>query len=326
MDVQDGLGADGTHTLWEPPRDDEPAAAAGDPRGYDPTAPGGDEGASASGDESTPSGDSKDASTMTVEVDGRTRELPAEHDYTGDGRPDAAVETADGTVIVFADTEDNVTGADRPDGKADEAYVVDKQSGQVLRTAHVDPDSGTWVNDPATATPEQPAAPTDQAATAATAETAGRPEDGGTAGRPEDGATAGRPEDGATAGQPAGALAEAPAGADETGRSEVDAAGDGRMVVRTGERIQELPAQKDYTGDGRRDAAVETKSGQVIVFSDTADNDTGAAGPDGRADEAWIVDKATGRVVGAAHLDPETGEWVDGLDSTDPAGPESGSS
>ena len=52
--------------------------------------------------EPEPSGES-----MTVEVGGTNRRLPAEHDYTGDGRPDAAVETPDGTVIVFADTEDN---------------------------------------------------------------------------------------------------------------------------------------------------------------------------------------------------------------------------
>ena len=57
---------------------------------------------------------------------------------------------------------------------------------------------------------------------------------------------------------------------------------------------------------------METTDGRVIVFSDTEDNETGAAGPDGRADEAWIVDKSTGRVVGAAHVDPGTGEWVDG--------------
>jgi hypothetical protein len=96
------------------------------------------------------------STTMTVEVDGQTRELPAEHDYTGDGRPDAAVETPDGKVIVFADTEDNSTGAPGPDGKADEAYIVDKQSGQVVGAAHIDPQTGEWVagvdaDDPAAA-------------------------------------------------------------------------------------------------------------------------------------------------------------------------------
>jgi hypothetical protein len=83
---------------------------------------------------------------MTVEVDGTSRRLPVEHDYTGDGRPDAAVETPDGTVIVFADTEDNETGAPGPDGRADEAYVVDKRTGRVLGTAHLDPGSGSWVS------------------------------------------------------------------------------------------------------------------------------------------------------------------------------------
>src|SRR5690242_13179966 len=80
--------------------------------------------------------------SMTVEIGGTSRRLPAEHDYTGDGRPDAAVETPDGTVIVFADTEDNETGAAGPDGRADQAYVIDKRTGQEVSTAHFDPASG----------------------------------------------------------------------------------------------------------------------------------------------------------------------------------------
>jgi hypothetical protein len=84
--------------------------------------------------------------SMTVEIGGTSRRLPAEHDYTGDGRPDAAVETEDGTVIVFADTEDNQTGAAEPDGRADQAYVIDKRTGQVVSTAHLDLASGTWVD------------------------------------------------------------------------------------------------------------------------------------------------------------------------------------
>jgi len=86
--------------------------------------------------------------SMTVEVDGETRQLPAERDYTGDGLPDAATETADGRVIVFADTEDNESGAAGPDGRADEAYVVDKQTGRVIGAAHVDPATGKWVDGP----------------------------------------------------------------------------------------------------------------------------------------------------------------------------------
>ncbi|HYT09294.1 MAG TPA: hypothetical protein VEL73_01395 [Mycobacteriales bacterium] len=84
------------------------------------------------------------------------------------------------------------------------------------------------------------------------------------------------------------------------------------MTVTVAGETRELPAEKDYTGDGQPDAAAETSDGRVIVFSDTEDNETGAPGPDGRADEAWVVDKHTGRVVGAAHVDPDTGEWVDG--------------
>jgi hypothetical protein len=49
----------------------------------------------------------------------------------------------------------------------------------------------------------------------------------------------------------------------------------------------------------------------VIVFADTEDNETGAAGPDGRADQAYVIDKRTGQVVSTAHLDPATGSWVD---------------
>jgi hypothetical protein len=184
--------------------------------------------------------------SMTVEVDGTSRRLPAEHDYTGDGRPDAAVETADGTVIVFADTEDNETGAPGPDGRADEAYVIDKRTGQVIGAAHLDPASGAWV-------------------------------DG----------------DGRTVGVPTG-----------TRR--------GSMTVQTGDGIERVPAEHDYTGDGRPDAAVETADGRVVVYSDSEDNETGVPEPDGRADEAWIVDKSTGRAVGEARVQPGSDAWVDG--------------
>jgi DNA-binding beta-propeller fold protein YncE len=183
--------------------------------------------------------------SMTVEIDGTSRRLPAEHDYTGDGRPDAAVETPDGTVIVFADTEDNETGAPGPDGRADEAYVIDKRTGQVVSAAHVDPASGAWVD---------------------------------ADGRPVGVSTGGRP---------------------------------GSMTVPTADGVQELPAEHDYTGDGRPDAAVETPDGRVVVFADTEDNETGAPEPDGRADEAWIVDKSTGRAVGEAHVDSASGGWVE---------------
>ena len=97
------------------------------------------------------------------------------------------------------------------------------------------------------------------------------------------------------------------------------------MTVDVDGQTQQLPAEKDYTGDGQADAAVETKDGKVIVFADTENNETGAAGPDGKADEAWIVDKSTGKVVGAAHVDPQTGEWVDGVDTDGPSSVPAGS-
>jgi hypothetical protein len=95
------------------------------------------------------------------------------------------------------------------------------------------------------------------------------------------------------------------------------------MTVEVDGESRELPAEKDYTGDGRPDAATETADGKVIIFADNEDNATGEARPDGRADEAYVVDKATGRVLGAAHIDPRTGEWVDGLDDGASAGPSS---
>jgi hypothetical protein len=99
------------------------------------------------------------------------------------------------------------------------------------------------------------------------------------------------------------------------------------MIVDLGGETRELPAERDYTGDGRPDAAAETRDGKIVVFADTEDNRTGAAGPDGRADEAYVVDKETGRVVGAAHVDPRTGEWVEGVDTDGtPAVPAGGGS
>jgi hypothetical protein len=93
------------------------------------------------------------------------------------------------------------------------------------------------------------------------------------------------------------------------------------MTVEIGGTSRRLPAEHDYTGDGRPDAAVETPDGRVVVYSDSEDNETGAAEPDGRADEAWVVDKSTGRAVGEAHVERGTGEWVD-----DPSGPPNGPS
>ena len=145
MDLHDGLGDDGEQGMWEPLGfESEPGTTA---THEGTAAPSGHDGSGgyddAGGD--TDSGDSAAGGTMIVEMDGETRELPAERDYTGDGRPDAAAETSDGRVIVFADTEDSETGAAGPDGRADEAYVVDKQTGRVVGAAHIDPRTGGWV-------------------------------------------------------------------------------------------------------------------------------------------------------------------------------------
>jgi hypothetical protein len=85
------------------------------------------------------------AGSMTVEVDGQSRVLPSTHDHTGDGHPDAAVQTEDGRTIVFSDTHDNSTGAPGPDGTADEAFILDS-SGHVVGAAHIDPNTGEWVD------------------------------------------------------------------------------------------------------------------------------------------------------------------------------------
>jgi hypothetical protein len=160
MDVQDGFGHEETHGMWEPPGVEEAHASAddgsGSAAGYDGPSTGHEEsggaadpgsGAGAGGSPAPGTDGGSTSGTMTVEIEGQTRELPAEKDYTGDGRPDAAAETPDGKVIVFADTEDNATGAAGPDGKADEAYIVDKQTGRVIGAAHVDPRTGEWVDD-----------------------------------------------------------------------------------------------------------------------------------------------------------------------------------
>jgi hypothetical protein len=203
-------------------------------------------------------GPEQSGESMTVEIGGTSRQLPVEHDYTGDGRPDAAVETPDGTVVVFADTEDNETGAAGPDGRADQAYVIDKRTGQVVSTAHLDLASGTWVD------------------------------------------AEGRPV-GSPTGPPRSMTVQTPAGE------------------------RQVPAEHDYTGDGRPDAAVETPDGHVVVYSDTEDNETGAAEPDGRADEAWVVDKSTGRAISEAHVEPGSGDRVDRpADPTDPSEPSDG--
>src|SRR5918993_357447 len=122
MDVQDSLGTDGAdagRTPPEPPGHDPHSGAASDRHGHDRH---GDGSATGTNDGSTEDGPiggyeeraSTDGGTITVEVDGRARELPAERDYTGDGQADAVVETADGKVIVFADTENNETGDGGP--------------------------------------------------------------------------------------------------------------------------------------------------------------------------------------------------------------------
>jgi hypothetical protein len=407
MDVHDAPGGGGAHGMWEPEGydptyggsaasgTDESATTSGSdgsPRSAGPgyedsghdtsgdSSGGGDESSGGYGD---PSGtdDSGNGSsspgTMTVEVDGQTRELPAEKDYTGDGRPDAVAETPDGHVIVFADTEDNQTGSVGPDGRADEAYVVDKATGRVIGAAHVDPGSGGWVDGADT---DGSSAAGGEDRPGATGQTGGSDEpevvaveagghqvgmvktldangddqaDSGvihsdgravvltsTDSDPEAEQAAvvdpetGRvvevahvdPRSGAREEGPAPGDGDPGAGADPGTTTTVDSGSGttGSMTVEIDGRSQDLPAERDYTGDGRPDAATETADGRVIVFADNADNATGADRPDGKADEAYVVDKRTGRVLGATHVDPRTGEWVDGTDDDAGAGPAAG--
>src|SRR5829696_6242065 len=258
-----------------------------------------------------PAGRGPGDGTMTIELDGETRELPAERDYTGDGRPDAAAETADGRVIVFADTQDNETGAAIPDGRADEAYVVDKRTGHVVGVARVDPVTGRWVAETG------PGGPAGSGAEPGPGGPGRAPAVAGSGSGVPPAADTDRGGSGGSAPADAGPAAVAavdPGGAGGTGGPPAGEgagvgvpAASGTMTVDLGGRTRELPAERDYTGDDRPDAAAETAAGKVVVFADIEDNDTGAAIPDGRADEAYVVDKRTGRVVGAAHRDPRTG-------------------
>src|SRR5215207_195307 len=119
MDVHDSLGTertDGTRSTGEPPGREADSATATGSTAHDGHAGGigasGDSettrmGDAVGGQGSTPSDnvDTSGTGTMIVEVDGRTRELPAEHDYTGDGKADAVVETPDGKFNDTANTE-----------------------------------------------------------------------------------------------------------------------------------------------------------------------------------------------------------------------------
>jgi hypothetical protein len=388
-----------------------------------------------------------DSGSMTVEVDGQTRTLPTTHDYDGDGRPDAAVETPDGRLIVFTDTHDNSDGSDGADGTADEAYILDK-SGHVVGAAHIDPSTGEWVDGagsdaagsgagaggPSAGDSDSGDAPTTDSGTVGGAPTSGAPTSGApTSGGPTGGGPTGdaptsggsgdtggsdttqAPQvvtvevggheigvaetidsdhdgtndtgvleaDGKTialtdtdgdgdadkatvfdqSGQVVGAMhvdastgewvvdggSAAGTGSTDTGDSgtgtgagdggEVGttstsggdagdsggpgdsggaAGGTGSMTVEVDGQSRVLPTTHDYTGDGQPDAAVQTADGRTIVFTDTHDNSTGTPGPDGTADEAFILD-SSGHVVGAAHIDPSTGEWVDGTEVGSPA-------
>ncbi|HVQ95356.1 MAG TPA: hypothetical protein VMU51_30285, partial [Mycobacteriales bacterium] len=145
MDIHEIAPDESTHTMWEPPGSgygeesgvsadhglDDTTGLDGpghDTPGQDDTtspdggpdaAPGGTDSTDSTGGQSTGS-DSGGTNTgsMTVEVEGQSRTLPTSHDYTGDGRPDATVQTEDGKLIVFADTDNNTTGDGAPDGKA----------------------------------------------------------------------------------------------------------------------------------------------------------------------------------------------------------------
>jgi hypothetical protein len=149
---------EGTHTMWEATGVGDSGTISGTDHGLDDLA-GGALGRHGQAHDTEPATDHDSASggsssgeasggsgTMTVEVDGQTRTLPTTTDYTGDGRPDAAVETPDGNVIIFTDTENNTTGNASPDGKADQAFIINTQTGTVEGTAHIDPHTGEWVD------------------------------------------------------------------------------------------------------------------------------------------------------------------------------------
>lgn len=87
-----------------------------------------------------------------------------------------------------------------------------------------------------------------------------------------------------------------------TEQIELDA--DGRSV--------RLDTTVDTDHDGRGDTAiVDSGDGSRVAITDTDH--------DGKADEAALVD-SSGHVVDTAHIDPRTGEWVQGSDSHTPYG------
>jgi hypothetical protein len=77
---------------------------------------------------------------ISVSVAGRRTELPASDDRNDDGRAETAVvEGVDGTRIAFTDHDG--------DGSADRATIFDP-AGHLVGTAHYDPITGAWVEDP----------------------------------------------------------------------------------------------------------------------------------------------------------------------------------
>ena len=192
------------------------------------------------------------------------------------------METADGKVIVFADTEDNETGDAGPDGKADEAYIVDKQTGKVVGAAHIDPSSGTWVEG---TDPDGPSAVGSGTARPAPARPA-----------PARPAPARRRD--APARPPAGPSRQQSAGV---------------VTVEYGGHQIGVEKTIDTDDDGVADSGVVYTDGKAVVLTDT--------GGDSGAEQATIVDPQTGQIVDVAHVDPQTGRVGGGTGRRGPARP-----
>jgi hypothetical protein len=264
---------------------DGPGADASGSVGSDgPAAGGGSDGSDAP---TTDSGTVGGAPTSGGDAGGTTTEAPQVVTVEVGGHEVGVAETIDSdhdgkvdTGVLEADGKTIALTDTDGDGDADRATVFDEH-GDEIGAMHVDPSTGEWVVD-----------------------------DGSGSGT-DSGDTGTGAGDGGVDGSETGATTTGSEGSEGS-------EGSGSMTVTVDGETRTLPTSHDHTGDGNPDATVQTSDGRTIVFTDTHDNATGAVGPDGKADEAFVVD-SSGHVVGAAHVDPATGEWVDGNETGNPS-------
>ena len=196
------------------------------------------------------------------------------HEVRADATLDTDHDGENDTAIVTDSAGDHIAITDTDgDGEADHAALLD-ESGHVVQTAHLD-SSGTWVQDgPGDTDPYGgPGAPI------------GAGDHPGGAGSDTTGT-------GATDSTGTGATGGAGAGGSTT------------ITVDVGGHSVEAPATVDTDQDGTSDTAVvDAPDGNKIAFTDSDG--------DGQADRAAVYDSA-GRLLGTAHYDRSSGNWIEG--------------